>query len=119
MMNEFTAKNKYYFYNALPEKAPVMGYKVMLKEPVNPELLAEACSKALAGNYAFRQKPLIDHDGDIVCCENTADVPVMADDGKNYALGSADSNGYLFRVIYSENSIDIRYSHAISDARGA
>lgn len=118
MTNEFTEKNKYYFYHALPQKAPVAECKVTMKETVNPKLLAEACSMALAGNYAFRQKPLIDRSGDIVCCENTADVPVTEDDGKNYALGSTDSNSYLFRVMYSENSIGIRYSHAITDGRG-
>ena len=117
-MAEFTAKNKYYFYNGLPKKAPVSSMKVTLKEAVEEKILCKAVENAIRKDYCFRQKPLLTGEGDILCVENDAKPPVMADDGTYVNLGSAATNGYLFRVLYRDHSIELRYSHALTDGRG-
>lgn len=118
-MQEITAKNKYYYYTTLPEKAAVVTATITLKSEIRPDYLKIACEKALDRNEFFRQKPILTSEGDVVREENHADVPVMPEDERVANLGTADTNGYLFRITYKERTLRMNSSHAVTDGHGA
>lgn len=66
----------------------------------------------------FQLRLGIDEDGKICEKINTEDVPVFQDDGKKVRLGTTDTNGYLFRVLFAGKSITVVASHGIGDGRG-
>ena len=60
MIQRFQKNGMFFFYNALPQKAAVIGCDVTLKDPVNPEFLQKACEKALQRHCYFRLTPVLD-----------------------------------------------------------
>ena len=116
-MENYSDKNKYYFYNGLPQKSAVAELTATLRENVQPQVLREACRAILARHYFFRKRPLLNEKGDIVCEDSTAEPPVMPDEG-NVLLGTEATNGYLFRIAYWDRDVRFVFSHALADGHG-
>ena len=118
-MNHYLPKNKTYFYSGLPEKSPVVNLKIVLDEEVRPEALTEAVGRIMKSDWFFRQRPVLNEAGDVFCRENEEEPPVYADDGVTVSLGSSDTRGYLFRVLYRGRTITLVFSHVLADFCGA
>lgn len=110
--------NKFFLYISFGEKAANMEYMYDLAEEIDVDVLKLAVKDAMECFPFFQLKPFIDKDGKICAEKNDGEVPVFKDDGKKVRLGTADTNGYLFRVIYSGKRITVVSSHGIGDGRG-
>ncbi|MBO4395066.1 MAG: hypothetical protein J5819_01815 [Eubacterium sp.] len=110
--------NMFYFYT-IKAKATVERNRVQLKGiTVDPEILREAVKKAVDRNEYFALTPVLDKNGCVFFEKNTQPVEVYPDDDTYVNLGTAESNGYLFRTLYTEHSIGVSHFHAITDGRG-
>ena len=118
---EFSPNNKLFFYLSAGAKAAVLEYTYILTVPVDPAVLRLAVRDAVTAFPASQLKPVITPNGTLsaVLSDLTAeDMPVYQYDGSPVRLGSKDTNGYLFRVCWSDNRITLSASHGIGDARG-
>ena len=118
---EFIPNNKLFFYLSAGAKAAVIEYIYTLTVPVNPDILRLAVKDAVTAFPLSQLKPVISQDGKLsaVLSNVTADdMPVYQYDGSPVRLGTEDTNGYLFRVCWSDNRIILIASHGIGDGRG-
>ncbi|MCR4990876.1 MAG: hypothetical protein K6A38_08445 [Lachnospiraceae bacterium] len=109
--------NMFYFYPS-SIKSPVHLERFYLDGTVDADILNEAVKKAVKCHYFFGLKPVLDDKGIVWFEENNAEPPVFYDDGAPRYLGSDETNGYLFRVLYKDNCISVSDMHALSDGRG-
>ena len=109
--------NMFYFYS-VKEKATVDSATITLNIPIEPECLKKAVEKAIKRNYYFGLTPVLNERGEVFLEENREAVAVYPDDGSFCDLGTKDSNGYMFKVFYSGNSIRLEVFHVLTDGRG-
>ncbi len=109
--------NMFYFYPS-SVKDPVHLERFYLKDTVDGDLLTEAARRAVRLHYFFGLRPVLDEKGVVWFEENHEEPPVFYDDGTPRFLGSDETNGYLFRVLYKDNCIAVSDMHALSDGRG-
>ncbi len=111
--------NMFYFY-AIKAKAEVERNRVRLKGiAVDPEVLRQAVQKAVDRNYYFGLTPVLNAAGQVFFEKNKKPVEVYPDNDTYAVLGTEETNGYLFRVLYTKDSIGVSHFHALSDGRGA
>ena len=118
---EFSPNNKLFFYLSAGAKAAVLEYAYTLTVPVDPDILKLAVKDAVTAFPVSQLKPVISPNGTLsaVLSDFTAeDMPVYQYDGSHVHLGAEDTNGYVFKVCWSDNRIILTASHAIGDARG-
>lgn len=89
-----------------------------LKDKVAPDALKKAVSMALSRNWAYRTSFSFTPEGLVDFYDNDAEPPVFFDDGRYYSMGSTETNGYLFVILYDENRITMRTFHAVTDGKG-
>ena len=109
--------NMFYFYS-IKAKATVDSAAISLSVPIEPEILRQAVEKAMKRNYHFGLTPVLDEQGRVFLKENRMPVAVYPEDGTYCDLGTKDSNGYLFKVFYTEHSIRLEVFHVLTDGRG-
>ncbi len=117
-MNKFNESSMFFFYNSLPNKTSGIRLRVRLKEKTDPGALQKALERTVRRNPFFSLKPFLDENGNICCEQNNSPVRVSKEDGSRALLGTDDSDGYLFRVRYTEDTIILFSSHVLSDGRG-
>ena len=111
--------NMFYFYT-IKSKAAVETIRVRLNDmTVDPKILQKAVEKSVDRFYFFGLTPVLDENGCVFFDKNTRPVEVYPDDGTFAYLGTADCNGYLFRVMYTDNTVGLSFFHAITDGRGS
>ena len=118
---EFSPNNKLFFYLSAGAKAAVLKYIYTLTVPVKPDILRLAVKDAVTAFPLSQFKPVISRDGKLSAVLSDLapeDMPVYQYDGSTVRLGSEDTNGYLFRVCWSDNRIILIASHGIGDGRG-
>ena len=109
--------NMFYFYS-IKAKATVDSASVSLSVPIEPGLLVQATEKAMKRNFFFGLTPVLDEQGRVFLKENQTPVAVYPDDGTYCDLGTKDSNGYLFKVFYTQHTIRLEVFHVLTDGRG-
>ncbi len=118
-MDRFNESSMFFCFNSLPKKTAGIRIRIGLKDRVDPGRLREALALAVKRNPFFRLKPCLDEQGNIRCTVNTSPVKVYPEDGTYVLLGTGESEGYLFRIRYTEDTIVFFCSHILSDGRGA
>ncbi|MCR4990873.1 MAG: hypothetical protein K6A38_08430 [Lachnospiraceae bacterium] len=108
-----------FMYLYTGESSAVTRCNITLNEKVDPGNLLAALKETLGRYDIFRVKPYIDDKGNLVLKENPEEPRVYEFDGKRAMLGTKESAGYLFRVLYKENTVITEIFHGITDARGA
>ncbi|MCR4990877.1 MAG: hypothetical protein K6A38_08450 [Lachnospiraceae bacterium] len=117
-MNKFNESSMFFFYNSLPNKTAGIRLRVRLKEKIDPEALQNALERTVRRNPFFRLKPILDENGNICCEQNSVPPGISPEDGTRVLLGTEDTDGYLFRVRYTEDTIILFASHVLTDGRG-
>ena len=102
----------------IKEQSPAIFIESSTKEVINREKLRAAVKKALDVFRVFRVKLALDCTQKPVYEFNAAEADVYPYDGKSHAYG-AESNGYLFRVYYAENRVQLTIHHTLTDFFGA
>ena len=111
--------NKAYLYLNYGKKSIIIENKYTLNNRIDSCILKQALNNIIERFHYFKLKPVIDKNGDIDFIINNAEIDVYELDDKIYQLGTKETNGYMFRVVFKDNNIYIKLSHAIADARGA
>lgn len=101
------------------DKAILIYNSYELTQKVDPEALQKAVVTTLRYFPLFRTYPVLTGNGKIILKENYADPPIFPEDGTLKKLGTADTNGYLFKLSYEENVLHVCISHVLTDGRGA
>lgn len=110
--------NKMFLLLSNNGKAAVIEYRYRLSENISREDLIKATRDAVDAFPYYSLKPVIDQKGRLDMIPNDDDLPVFIKDGTIRSLGSSDTNGYLFRVLYDGDEIAVEASHGIGDGRG-
>lgn len=110
--------NKMFLLLSNNGKAAVIEYRYRLREDISREDLIKATRDAVDAFPYYSLKPVIDQKGRLDMVPNDNDLPVFIKDGTIRSLGSSDTNGYLFRVLYDGDEIAVEASHGIGDGRG-
>ena len=84
-------------------------------EEVQPELLKRAAQEASRYIWPFRQT-LVWHNGTLMYEENDADPPIFPRSSKTFYLATADTNGYLYYILYEGKSMYLCFAHGLGDA---
>ena len=109
-------KSFYYFFS--DEETCSIVLELELTFLIDPEILKQALNIALKRNAAFRPEIFIDANGQVIYQDNNQPAEVYPYYGVIKYFGTADMNGYLFRVLYQRNKIIISMYHAVTDGRG-
>lgn len=110
--------NSQYYYICSGVKSATASYIYTLDREVDAEILVEAVRKMTKRYHYYRLKPFVDKDGGLVFEENTREPDVYPDDGTVLHLGTDETNGYMFRVLYADNHIRVMGFHGMADGRG-
>ena len=107
------------FLTGIREQSPVILIDYGLREPVDKNTLRAATQKALELFPVFRVRLALDNpDRKPVYEVNPDAADVYPYDGKPHAFGR-ESNGYLFRVYYTDKRILLSMHHILTDGSGA
>ena len=91
--------------------------QVLLKEKVNIEILKAAVRDAL---YDFKEYAvsLEFKDSTLYYRDNDRDVLICPDDSTERYLGTEDTNGYLFYILYGQDYFTVSFFHGLTDFYG-
>lgn len=109
--------NMAYFYPS-SVKSSVSFLRLYVDEPVDRDRLLKAVENVMPLHWYYTLKPVLDEKGRVFLCENDNRPHIYDDDGTLFNLGTADTDGYLFRVMAGKNTICLSEFHVISDGRG-
>ncbi|MBR3305625.1 MAG: hypothetical protein IKI75_00055 [Lachnospiraceae bacterium] len=110
--------DKVFYYNGSGENSTYdFRMRVYLNEKPDPDKLKEAASRAVRRFPEYAVRPVI-KDNLLYYEENEADVAVFPEDGTSHVLGSDETNGYLWCILYGERDIVVSYYHGLSDFPG-
>lgn len=109
--------NMAYFYPS-SVKSSVSFLRLYIDEPVDRDRLLTAVENVMPLHWYYTLKPVLDEKGRVFLCENDRRPHIYDDDGALFNLGTADTDGYMFRVMAGQNTICLSEFHAISDGRG-
>ncbi len=108
---------EYYIYaNAVTSAVECSEYET--DQEIDQERLTRAVELALKRYPVFSLTPLIRKNGKLGSVPGQGKLPVDQCMDEHVALGSEDTNGYLFRVSFQENRIMFNTGHSLSDGRG-
>ncbi|MBQ8692995.1 MAG: cache domain-containing protein [Synergistaceae bacterium] len=111
--------DRLFYYFSSDEETCSIVLELELTFLIDPEILKQALNIALQRNAAFRPEIFVDANGQVIYQDNNQPADVYKYDGDDTKyFGTADMNGYLFRVIYQRNKIIISIYHAVTDGRG-
>ena len=113
MLRKIGIKDRNYYYKPIRN----LRGEVVFSHPLDVGALKQAVKQALDIYPHFAVRPVI-RDGILYYEENTAEVPVLPQDGKSHYLGSDETNGYLFYIAYGEDRFLISSFHGLADHGG-
>ncbi len=117
-IREMGYSDKVFYYNGSGENATYnFRMRVYLNESVDVSKLKQAASNAIKKFPEYAVRPVI-KDKKLFYEENSCEISVFPDNGKPHILGSDETNGYLWCILYGERDIVISYYHGLSDFVG-
>lgn len=116
-MVEIGSTNKSFYYFVRDDRG-VYQLRLQLKDKVKHELLQAAAMEALKAFPMMRLRPYISRDGALFFEENDSIPLIQKYEDEVIGLGTEKSNGYLFRIMYEDQSIILSAFHGLTDARG-
>ena len=117
-MRDIGVTNSQYYYICSGEKSATASYIYTLDRAVDADILREAVRHMVKRYHYFRLKPFVDENGGLFFEDNEAEPEVYPDDGTVLHLGTDETNGYMFRVLYKDNYIRVMAFHGMADGRG-
>lgn len=109
--------NESFYYGFSGEQSTIIRTEFTLKEDVVPHLLREALSLTLKRYPNFRRK-LVVRKTNIFYQYNDKEPVMGPEDGRQYHLGTEETNEYLFRLIYDNRKVIISGHHGLADGKG-
>lgn len=100
-------------------KSSAFRFIAEMSAPVRDDILLKALNKTLTLFPTAACRPLITADKKGVGMKPNPTPPVIYHEDSPVALGTDETNGYLFRVISMDHTIIFSVFHALFDARGA
>lgn len=85
-----------------------------MEDDVDPELLKEAVRVVREYFWVLRMS-LVVHKGSLMHEEIQNEPPVFHRENRSYTLGTDDTNGYMYYVLYQDKEIEFFYCHGLSD----
>lgn len=117
-MRDIGAINTQYYYFGSGVKSATASYIYKLDAKVDPGILEQATSDVVKRYHYFKLRPYLDEKGGLVFRENDVLPRVFPDDGEVMNLGTDDTDGYMFRVLYGDDYIRVMAFHGMADGRG-
>ena len=118
-MKLYSKTSQLHFCSDRKNKSQTFRMEAVMSEPVRDDVLLEALKKTLKLFPTAACRPIITSDRKHVGMIPNSIDPVIYHDDKPAALGTDETNGYLFRVISKGRTIVFSLFHALCDARGA
>ena len=117
-MKHITLTNYSHFVHGNKENSTILHVQMEMKEPIEEIALIRAAEQTMKRYPAFAMRLVWTSDG-FEYEENKRPAPVFSlQEGKQYHLGSEETNGYLFRISFRDNAIVLSLHHSITDGRG-
>ncbi len=110
--------DKLFYYLFSGEESCCITLKLRLLVKIEKENLKKALAMALKRFPNFRQKPVLDEQGFLCMVENTAEPKLFLYDDEPANVGSVETNGFLFRVMFLEDTLWISVFHGVCDGKG-
>lgn len=108
-----------FFYSLNKHKTAIFEQKFELDKKIDKEKLRSALKETIKYFDRFRLKAVINKDGKVELMENGAELPIYDDENQIFAVGTKDTNGYLYAVCVKDFSMRLVIFHALCDGRGA
>ena len=118
-MKRYSKTAQLHFCFDRKNKSQAFRMEAVMSEPISDDVLLDALKKTLKLFPTAACRPVITADRKYVGMEPNSTEPVIYHDETPAALGTDETNGYLFRVISIDRTIVFSAFHALSDARGA
>lgn len=99
-------------------KSQTFMIKAEMSEPIRDDILLDALKKTLELFPTAACRPYITADKKRVGMKPNETPPVIYHDTAPAALGTDETNGYLFRVVSTDQTIYFFVFHSLFDARG-
>ena len=116
-MKYITASN-YFHLGSNSENSTTLVIRTVMKEPVRRDELISAAEQAVR-RFPWFAVRLCEGENGLEYRENDSPLPVFPlEKGKQYHLGSEETNGYLFRISYGGNAIVLSQHHMVTDGKG-
>ena len=112
------SNKKFYYFASGRVHTFNMHMRIFLNEEPDEKILRSAIRKTL---YVFPEmaiRPVIGSDGGLYFQKNDGEPAIFEENGDVHALGSDETNGYLFCVLLGEKSITVSFFHGLSDFVG-
>ena len=107
-----------HFCSVRTNKSSTFRFVAEMSAPIRDDVLLQALNKTLALFPAAACRPFITADKKRVGMKPNPVPPVIYHEDSPAALGTDETNGYLFRVISKDRTIIFSVFHALFDARG-
>ncbi|MBO4395067.1 MAG: hypothetical protein J5819_01820 [Eubacterium sp.] len=117
-MNDIGAINTQYYYFGSGVKSATASYIYKLDRTIDADILAQATADVVKRYHYFKLRPFLDEKGSLVFRENDVPPRVFPDDGTVLNLGTDETDGYMFRVLYGDDYIRVMAFHGMADGRG-
>ena len=118
-MKLYSKLQQMHFSSDRTNKSSVFRIEAQMSEPIRDDVLLEALKKAMKLFPSTACRPVIAADKKHVGMIPNDVPPVIYHEDTPVALGTDESNGYLFRVISKDHTIIFSVFHAVFDGRGA
>ena len=109
--------NENFYYGFSGERTTVIRTELTLAEDVRPEMLRAALRQTLRRYPNFRQTLAVEG-GRIFYAPQDGEALVGPEDGWQLYLGTAQTNGYLFRVVCDGPRLAVCAHHGLADGKG-
>ena len=117
-MRYITASNYFHLGSSNSEHSTTLVIRTVMKEAVRKEALVRAVGQAVR-RFPWFAVCLVEGENGLEYRENDSPLPVFPlAEGKQYHLGSGETNGYLFRISYEGNTIVLSQHHMVTDGKG-
>lgn len=111
------AANVPMYYTLSGKRTLALRVEILLRDEVDPEVLQSALEKTLE-RYPNWQQTLVSDGKNVFYRKNDAIPKIKEDDGSTCRFCTEETQGYLFRVIYTKNSFTVDMHHGITDGKG-
>lgn len=111
------ANGKTYFYGTHLSCGCVPRFTVKLTQKIDGSLLRQATDKAL-DRFPQMAVSVAQSKKHYFLIPIDLPAPVFAEDGTVRAIGTEDTNGYLFCITYTQNTLHANWFHALADGLG-